>query len=202
MHIEALQVRSQHPRSMNANQANPDLARSLPTSRTPGRLSSLVYGAIGGATAAAAMTVLRLGARRAGLIDLMVPEAVEQWLDAHGAQPSKHPALRSATDQLLHCGYGAVWGAAFGPLLTVDRSPIVGAVLLGVTQWLAGPAVVLPLLSISRRPAHTDASALAVNALAHGVYAATAAFVAHELSDQGRRPKRQRSEQRLQSDVG
>jgi hypothetical protein len=112
MHIEALQVRSQH--RAHATWRIRPARRCRHQDELPATLVA-VYGAIGGATAAAAMTVLRLGARRAGLIDLMVPEAVEHGSTLHGAQPCQHPALRSATDQLCIAGTARV-GAAFGPL--------------------------------------------------------------------------------------
>ena len=59
------------------------------------RGANVVYGALGGTMASSVMTVARLAARRAGLIDLMVPQAVEQWLEERHAVPVRDVALRS-----------------------------------------------------------------------------------------------------------
>ncbi len=166
------------------------------------RGTGAVYGAIGGTAAASLMTVGRLLARRAGLIDVMVPQAVEQWLEERGLVPTRDVALRNAIDQLIHLGYGSAWGAAFGPLLRAGGSPILGALLLGAAQWLSGPTLLLPLLGVTPPPRKTRPRPLAIDILAHALYAAVTAFVANELSRQARDPRRRHSRLRLQSDVG
>ena len=64
------------------------------------------------------MSILRLAARRAGVIDKMVLQVVEEWtLDRTGMESS--PASKTAhyvLDQLLHLGYGAAVGAVCGPV--------------------------------------------------------------------------------------
>jgi hypothetical protein len=166
------------------------------------RGANVVYGALGGTMASSVMTVARLAARRAGLIDLMVPQAVEQWLEERHAVPVRDVALRIGVDQLIHLGYGAAWGAAFGPLLRAGRAPLRGAVLLALAQWLTGPAAVLPLLGMARPPRRERPAARATNLAAHVLYAAVTAFVTHELSRQARDPRRRRSRLRWQADVG
>ena len=166
------------------------------------RGQSAIYGAIGGVIGASVMTAGRLLARRAGWIDLMVPQSVEQWLDERNAIPVRDVALRTAIDQLIHLGYGALWGAAFGPLFRAGRSPVRGAVLLTVTQFAVGPALMLPLLGIAPRSSQTPPRALAVNLGGHAVYAALTAFVANELAAQGRNPRRRLSRLRALSDIG
>jgi hypothetical protein len=166
------------------------------------RGSSSIYGALGGLIGAGVMTAARLVARRAGWIDLMVPQTVEQWLEERGAVPVRSVALRDAVDQCIHLGYGTAWGAAFGPVLRSRRFPVVGAIALGTAQWLVGPALLLPLLGITPPLRRHRGRALAVDAAAHALYAAVTAFVTHELSAQGRDPRRRHSPLRWQSDVG
>jgi hypothetical protein len=82
-----------------------------------------LHGALGGIYGAAAMSILRLAAHRAGLIDKMLPQVVEEWtLDRTGMKPS--PASKTAhhvLDQFLHLGYGAAMGAVCGSCLVLSR---------------------------------------------------------------------------------
>jgi len=67
-----------------------------------------IYGAVGGAVGAACMTVLRMAARRHGLIEKSVPQAAEEWLAARTTLGrSDHPTLHHLADQTMHVGYGA-----------------------------------------------------------------------------------------------
>ena len=67
-----------------------------------------LHGALGGIYGAAAMSILRLAARRAGVIDKMVPQVVEQWtLDRTGMESSPaskriaRPAWKSTPQENL-----------------------------------------------------------------------------------------------------
>lgn len=55
-----------------------DSRLSDPLAARPGLATVVLAGAVGGLYGAVAMSVLRLGLHRAGLIDKMVPQAVEE----------------------------------------------------------------------------------------------------------------------------
>jgi hypothetical protein len=71
------------------------------------------------------MLPLRIAARRAGLIDRTVPQAMEEALAqklglGHGTGPEYH----HATDHALHFGYGAALGALYGLMTPAGRQPV------------------------------------------------------------------------------
>jgi hypothetical protein len=103
--------------------------------------AAALHGALGGIYGAAAMSILRLAARRAGVIDKMVPQVVEEWtLDRTGRKSS--PASKTAhhvLDQFLHLGYGAAVGGVCGLCLLLSRPvEVSGSAPLWV--WVCGPA--------------------------------------------------------------
>ena len=166
------------------------------------KLESIVHGAIAGVVAAGSMTVLRMMARRAGLIDTMMPQAVEQWARARSGVEADNPAAYSVADQLLHLGYGLAWGAAYGATLAEREPPLKGAAMLAVAQWVVGPMGLLPLLKIAPPPWRAGASELTINVVAHALYAAATAYVTDEFTRQVRDPRRQVPHLRLVSKVG
>ena len=66
----------------------------------------LIHGALAGGIGAATMTVLRMLAHRAGLIEQMVPQAVEAWaqhqLPVHVPAGPNSRSLHHVADQGLH----------------------------------------------------------------------------------------------------
>ena len=78
------------------------------SARVSGPGARVLLGAIGGAYGAAAMSVMRLGMHRAGLIDKMTPQVIEEWLvDRLDRSPPGGEIGHHVLDQLLHLGYGA-----------------------------------------------------------------------------------------------
>jgi hypothetical protein len=64
------------------------------------------------------MSVIRLGMHRAGVIDKMVPQAVEEWLsDKMASDPPGGEVGRQVADQALHLAYGVIWAALAAPVL-------------------------------------------------------------------------------------
>jgi hypothetical protein len=113
-----------------------------------------LHGALSGIYGAAAMSILRLAARRAGVIDKMVPQVVEEWtLDRTGMESS--PASKTAhhvLDQFLHLAYGAAVGAVSGPILAsfkTRRGLWVGTAL-GMGLWAGATMVFFPRFRIAR----------------------------------------------------
>ena len=83
--------------------------------RRRGRLA--LYGGVGALYGGGAMSLIRLGLRRAGLIDKMVPQAVSEWAARKlGVEPPGLPVGHPVADQLVHLTYSLAWGAALrGP---------------------------------------------------------------------------------------
>ena len=125
----------------------------------------VVYGALAGSIASAVMTVIRMTARRHGLIEKTVPQAVEERLAARaGLGGGAHPALHHVVDHIMHVGYGAALGIAYG-LRTRGRTRGVVARGLGygVATWLFGSWGLLPLMKAKQAPSMAN-SALAAHA--------------------------------------
>ena len=123
------------------------------------------------------MSILRLAARRAGVIDKMVPQVVEEWtLDRTGMESS--PASKTAhhvLDQFLHLGYGAAVGAVCGPILASSktrrgrRGLRVGAAV-GMDLWAGATIVLFPRFRIAWPAWKSGLQENLTNAAAHLVY--------------------------------
>lgn len=169
------------------------------------RSSSLfIHGALAGALGAAAMTVLRLTAHRAGWIEAMVPQAVEVWAKEHSplTRP-RTPPTHHVADQLLHLGYGGFSGGVYGLYVSLTRrrpSPT-RAVALGAALWALGSLILFPALKIARPPWRAAPREELVNMSAHALYGAVTVYMLDELESQARRqPLSYR--RMLRSDVG
>lgn len=145
------------------------------------------------------MTVLRLVALRAGVIQAMVPQAVEAWAkEAVGMRRSRASATHQIADQLLHLGYGAFWGGLYGATLGKEgRASSLRSAGLGGGVWLIGSAVLFPVLRIAQPPWKSEPRAELVNVLAHGVYGAVTVYLLAEYArEENRQPRAQRWMQR------
>jgi hypothetical protein len=136
--------------------------------------AAALHGALGGIYGAAAMSILRLAARRAGVIDKMVPQVVEEWtLDRTGRRSSSaSKTAHHVLDQFLHLGYGAAVGAACGPMLAsfkTRRGLWVGAAL-GVGLWAGATMVLFPSLRIARPAWKSGLQENLTNVAAHLAY--------------------------------
>ena len=139
------------------------------------------------------MLPLRIAARRAGLIDRTVPQAMEEALAhklgvGHGARPEYH----HVTDHALHFGYGAALGALYGLVSPGGRQPVLARGLtFGGLAWALGAFVVLPALGGVRSPGRSRPSEIAINLGAHLIYGLTTVLQTGELgqqNDRGPRP--------------
>lgn len=151
-------------------------------------LRQTIHGALGGATGAACMTVFRMLARRAGLIDDMVPQAVETWLKRRDILPlpslPRQRAAHHLVDQLLHLGYGASLGALYGVTLGRKRASAIRAASFGVGSWFVGSFVLLPAFRVMRPEWRAKPAEVLVNLSAHLVYAAALALLDDEFEQQ------------------
>jgi hypothetical protein len=149
----------------------------------------VLCGAIAGAIGAACMTVIRMTARRRGIIEKTVPQAVEEWLAARlpGAEKAP-PVLHHLADELMHVGYGAVLGGIYG--LTVRRrtpTAIVRGAGYGLAAWIAGSWIVLPLMGAKGAAGKKRAPENLIDVLAHLVFGTATALVAEEMAVQSDR---------------
>jgi uncharacterized membrane protein YagU involved in acid resistance len=135
------------------------------------------------------MTVIRMAARRRGIIEKTVPQAAEEWL-AHraGLGRNAHPVLHHLTDQALHLGYGATLGVAYA-MATRGRSKHVVArgIVYGLATWFGGSWLLLPLLRAKQAAWRKRVSENAVDLIAHLTFGAATALLAEELGAQPNR---------------
>jgi hypothetical protein len=174
---------------------------SLPRDHSGRALSRLVsYGALGALYGAGAMTLIRLGLHRAGLIDKMVPQAVTEWL-AHELDmaPPKHPA----SDQLVHLLYSTTWGGLAGLMLFGRgrrRSLGVGA-MFGLGLWALGPLALFPLLKIAAPAWKSGPAENLTDIGTHVIYGLAVQLLSEEFARQ-RRPRATADLERYVARVG
>jgi hypothetical protein len=151
------------------------------------RIGAIVRGVLGGAAATACMSVLRMAARRAGLIHATPPQATREWLaERSGVEPEATEA-RHFTDAAVHTAVGVAGGAVYGALGgNRERPSLAGGALFGLGVWLLAFGVVAPRLGITRSPRESSWAENAVNVAAHALYGTATALVAGELTEQAR----------------
>jgi hypothetical protein len=120
------------------------------------------------------MTVARMLAHRAKLIDQMVPQALEVWLKHElavslAALPSQR-ALHHVAHQLLRLGYGAGAGAVHGLALGKGPASATKVVGYGEAVWAFCYFFLLPALKIMRPEWRAKPVEIAVNLGAHLLY--------------------------------
>ncbi len=153
---------------------------------------AILHGAIGGAYGAGATSILRLAMYRAGVIDKMVPQVTQEWMnDRIGAGPSGgSKTSHHVVDQLLHLGYGAAVGAVWGPLLAGrGRRTLWFGATLGLGLWAVAALGMFPVLRIARPAWKSRLGENATNIAAHLVYGLAVQLLAEEPPQQpDRRP--------------
>jgi hypothetical protein len=149
------------------------------------RLEGAVHGALAGVMGASCMSVMRMGARRQGLLDKAAPQAVEAWLMKRlHTEPPGGVAGHQALSELFHLGYGLLWGAGWGFALGRRRPGARWGALFGLAQWAVGFLGYLPALRITERAHKVRPETHAVNILSHLVWGAVVAFAGRELERQ------------------
>jgi hypothetical protein len=168
------------------------------------RRRDVATGAVGGLYGSAAMSVLRLAMHRMGVIDKMVPQAVEEWVaDRLRIEPSGGKATHLVADQLIHLGYGAALGAVFGPLLTTrsHRGGLWRGATFGLATWAFGMLVLFPSLRIGRAAWRSGPAENATNLAAHLIFGLAIQLMVEEPPRQRRRA-RTSDRERMRTRVG
>ena len=130
-----------------------------------------------GLVAAGVMSAVRLIAHRAGLIDRMVPQVLQER--AAGAAGIDVPgSAHQLAAEALHHGVSLAAGAALGAL-TATPSVRIG-VVYGLAIWVVDALGLLPALRVQR------VGGRGVDAVAHGIFGAALAFAMRELASQRR----------------
>jgi hypothetical protein len=152
-------------------------------------LTRMIHGALAGMNGAATMTVLRMLAHRAGLIDVMVPQKVEQWARrTAGVRRWPTPGAYRVVDHVLHLGYGATWGALYGALSPAPAATSVArTVTFGLGLWGFGSMVLFPAMRIGRPAWRSGLRENTVNVASHLAYAAATSLLVDEFSRQPHR---------------
>jgi hypothetical protein len=143
------------------------------TTGRPGLAAAVLAGAVGGLYGAAAMSVLRLALHRAGLIEKMVPQAVEEWMsDRLNIDPPGGTAGHHVADELLHLAYGAGLGALGGPMVSgrETRGGLWRGAGFGLASRAFGMLVLVPALRVARPAWRAGPLENATNIAAHLVF--------------------------------
>jgi hypothetical protein len=143
-------------------------------------------GALGGAIAANTMTVVRMAARRRGLVQKTVPQVMEEWLLRRlGVDLPGGPLAHHALDQVLHVGFGSVLGALDGLLFRWQRpSTVPRGLALGVATWAFSGAILMPALRAGKPIWRASAAENALNLGAHLLFGVSNALLTEELLEQ------------------
>src|SRR3989442_1009333 len=125
----------------------------------------IVQGFVGGMIGASVMTVIRMTAHRAGLIDKTIPQAMTETLSRRVRPlPGGTPGHR-AIAELLHLGYGALWGAGAALSFRDRPTPAAGA-LFGLGAWAVSMFGLVTLLRPTRPPWRASPGEAVVNVAA------------------------------------
>ena len=116
------------------------------------------------------MTGMRAFTAGVGLVDQTPPQAIAKQRRAARSGSSRASGRRAAIE-LMHWGYGAVGGAAFGVLPDEIRRRRWSGPIYGLVVWLGFELGVAPVLGLSqaKEPRPVDRAGLAADHLLYGL---------------------------------
>lgn len=160
---------------------------------------TIALGATAGVVTANLMTVLRMIARRAGLIDKTVPQAMEEWmLEKLGRDFPGEPVTHHVVDQVLHMGYAMGFGALEGYLRYRKVSNAYArGLLMGAGTWAFAGIILLPALKVSKSAFDSEPKENLVNLSAHLIFGLATSLVTEEFIEQGKRRRTTEGERKL-----
>jgi hypothetical protein len=139
----------------------------------------VLRGMTAGLVAAGVMSAVRLLARRAGLIDRMVPQVLqERAAGAAGVDLPGGTAAHQLVAEAMHHGVSLAAGGVLGAVTTTPG--LATGVAYGLAIWVVDALGLLPALRVQR------VGGRAVDVVAHGLFGATLAFAMRELASQPR----------------
>lgn len=138
------------------------------------------YGALGGVGGTVALSGLRQGLARVGLVQKTAPEQVVDRLRELGIADGLSPEARRALTIAVHLGYGVGMGVFLGVLRrkrarAVDEAAVGAA--LGLLAWGAGWTTVLPLAGVHEPPWEQESAKILLPVLDHAVFGVVWALV-------------------------
>jgi hypothetical protein len=143
------------------------------------RAHDVLYGAIAGVNGAACMSILRVAARRAGLLEAMPPQVLRESLSGQRDE-AVTPQL---ADHGIHLAIGLAGGGSYGALFG-RRAGVGPALLWGAALWAASLLMFIPVLGWRRARRQTRIPQAAVNLAAHLVYGGVLALLLRDLPAQ------------------
>jgi hypothetical protein len=147
-------------------------------------MRNLLRGAISGAVATAAMSVVMVAGERAGMMADQPPKRI-----ARAALPG-HKHRRKRGEEVLgaiaHVGFGSASGALFGLMTRGQHAPVPLGVAYALTIWVGSYAGWVPRLGILPPIPCDQPGRQAVLAAAHLVYGAALARTMNRLTSRGR----------------
>jgi hypothetical protein len=137
-------------------------------------------GVAAGLVGAGVMSALRLLAHRAGWIDRMVPQVLQERAAGEaGVRVPGGSAGHQLAAEVVHHAVAAIGGGTLGALAG-RASPVTAGVALGLALLALDDLVLMPALGIRRSGGRV------VDAVAHVVYGLVVAAAIRELSSQSR----------------
>jgi hypothetical protein len=154
----------------------------------------LVHGMLAGLIGAGTMGLVRMAARRAGIIEKTVPEHLTETMSSRaGVTPPGGSLGHELTAHALHQGYGLACGALYALMGGGQRSHAVrDGLALGAIVWAVSLFPLAAVVGLPRAPWRATASENVTNLAAHLVYGVATALATEDLRHQP--PLRQNTE--------
>lgn len=144
-----------------------------------GQRDGILRGMTAGFIAAGVMSAVRLAAHRAGLIERMVPQVLQERVaGAAGIHLPGGTAAHQLAAEVIHHAVSGAFGALLGA--AAPRPRLVTGIGYGLAIWGIDALGLMPALRIDRVGGRT------VDAAAHTVFGAVLALAMHELAAQPR----------------
>jgi hypothetical protein len=138
----------------------------------------LLRGMTAGLVAAGVMSALRVLALRAGLIDRMIPQVLQERAAGEAGGGPGDQAAHQLSAELIHHAVGLAAGGLLGAMRATPS--LATGIAYGLAIWAVGAVGLLPALRVRR------AGGSRVDALAHAVFGAVLALGMREAAAQPR----------------
>ena len=159
----------------------------------------LVHGMLAGLVGAGTMGLVRMAARRAGLIEKTVPEHLTETMSSRaGVAPPAGSLGTELAAHALHEGYGLACGALYG-LLDGGRRPnaVKKGLAFGFIVWAVSLFPLAALVRLPRAPWRASTTENLTNLVAHLVFGVATALATEDLRHQPRLRQNTELERRL-----